>query len=395
MSDHWPQSGQTLLDIINPAYSVHIKWRRNYFEDYRNLSFDYAKCGTVVLTEVINSEHDNIKADAWFLSGVYLLRQALELGIKSLICRIAPNTPFIQNAFLSCQHDLEQLFQIYSSGKETYLSPDEHVWLSAYFASLELVDKKSDMFRFPFDDDFLFQYRDKFLDNVAVANNLVQAVNLVTKCLSCGHISQDAAFDATLPPAFFMFASHGFGNCYLWQPISDEGFFIKIQGYNDVAQFLFEQCPTITLKEKTFPLLFLLRNSVELGLKQLFYSRTEHGLCRKVFFSKRNSHKIGKDLWPSVRPVIEYYATISGEDTSILSIVESYILEIEKLDKNGDIFRYPTSYSLEYRLDDMDLDILNVYSFILGIISFLNGCNAMLENIADYESDMRSEYGYY
>lgn len=394
MSNHWPQSGQALLDIKDPTYSVYIKWERKYFEDYRDLAFDYEKCGTAVLTEVINSEHDNTKADAWFLSGIYLLRQALELGLKSLICRIAPNTPFIQNAFLSCQHDLEQLFQIYSTGTETYLSTDEQAWLSAYLASLELVDQKSDMFRFPFDDNFLSQYRDKFLDNVAVANNLVQAWNLIEKCLNYGHIPHDAEYDATLPPDFFMFASHGFGNCYLWQPISDEGFFIKIQGYNDVAHFLFEQCPNITLKEKAFPLLFLLRNSVELGLKQLFYSRIEHGLCRKVFFSKRNSHKIGKDLWPSVRPVIEHYATASGEDLSILNAVESNILEIEKLDKNGDIFRYPTSYSLEYRLDDKHLDILNVYNFILGIINFLNGCNAMLEDIADYESDMRSEYGY-
>lgn len=395
MSDHWPQSGQSLFDIRNPTYSVHIKWQRNYFEDYRNLTFEYAKCGVAVLTEVINSGHDNIKSDAWFLSGVYLLRQTLELGLKSLICRIAPNTPFIQKTFESCQHDLEQLFQIYSTGKETYLSPDEQVWLSAYLTSLELIDKKSDMFRFPFDDNFLSQYRDKFLDNVAVANNLIQAIDLIEKCLSCGQTSPDADFDAKLPPTFFVFATHGFGNCYLWQPISNEGFFVKIQGYNDVAQFLFEQCSSISLKEKTFPLLFLLRNSVELGLKQLFYTRTEHGLCRKVFFSKRNSHKIGKDLWPSVRPIIEHYAASSGEDISILSTVESYILEIEKLDKNGDAFRYPTSYSLEYRLNEKTLDILNVYNFMLGIISFLNGCNAMLENIADFESDMRSDYGYY
>lgn len=394
MSEHWPKSGQSLMDIKNTAYAVHIKWQRKYYEDYRSLTFDYAKCGIAVLTEVINSGHDNIKSDAWFLSGIYLLRQALELGLKSLICRIAPNTPFIQSTFEVCQHDLEQLFQVYSTGKETYLSLDEQAWLSAYLASLELVDKKSDMFRFPFDDAFLSQYRDKFLDNVAVTNNLVQAMDIIEKCLNCGQTSQDDDFDAKLVPTFFVFASHGFGNCYLWQPISDEGFFMKIQGYNDVAQFLFEKCPTITLKEKTFPLLFLLRNSIELGLKQLFYSRTEHGLDRKVFFSKRNSHKIGKDLWPSVRPVIEHYASASGEDVSILSIVESNILEIEKLDKNGDIFRYPTSYSLEYRLDDKTIDILNVYHFMLGIISFLNGCNAMLDNVADFESDVRNDYGY-
>lgn len=395
MSDYWPQPGQSLLDIRDPQYTVHIKWSKDYFRDYRKLAFDYAKCGTAVFTEVINSEHDNVKADAWFLAGIYLLRQALELGLKSLICRTASSTPDIQNTFLSCQHNLEALFKVYTSSSEQYLTTAEHTWLLTYLASLETVDEKSDMFRFPFDDVFLSQYRDKFLDNVDVANNLLQAFDLVEKCINCGITSPDSVFDTSLTPSFFVFASHGYGNCYLWQPISDEGFFLKVQGYNDVAQFLFEQCPNISLDEKTYPLLFLLRNSIELGLKRLFYSRVEHGLCPKIFFSKRNSHRIKKDLWKSVRPTIEYYANETGEDISVLDLVETYISEIESLDKNGDGFRYPTSYSLEYRLDDKDFDILNMYGFMLGIINFVNGCSAMLENISDYEADMRSEYGYY
>ena len=80
---------------------------------------------------------------------------------------------------------------------------------------------------------------------------------------------------------------------------------------------------------------------------------------------------------------------------SVLSLVEAQLTEVESIDKNGDNFRYPTSFSLEYRVNDIDLDIKNVYEFMLGIINFLNGCDALLEHISDCEADMRNEYGYY
>lgn len=76
------------------------------------------------------------------------------------------------------------LFQRYNDvKKENYLTESENVWLEKYFTSLEVVDSKSDMFRFPFEDDFLSKYRDRFWENVDVANNILQAFTLVKKCI--------------------------------------------------------------------------------------------------------------------------------------------------------------------------------------------------------------------
>lgn len=59
---------------------------------------------------------------------------------------------------------------------------------------------------------------------------------------------------------------------------------------------------------------------------------------------------------------------------------------------DGDNFRYPTSYSLEYRFDDKRLDISNVYIYLKAIINFLDCCDSMLDEIAYYESEMRVQY---
>lgn len=57
-----------------------------------------------------------------------------------------------------------------------------------------------------------------------------------------------------------------------------------------------------------------------------------------------------KELWKNVRSMIEYYAKAQGQGIVIIDIVESQIQKLGNIDKNGDIFRYPTSYSLEYGL---------------------------------------------
>lgn len=245
------------------------------------------------------------------------------------------------------------------------------------------------MFRFPFGDEFLSKYRDMFLDNVDVANNLVQAFSLVYKCMQKGKILE--AFDSNFKSEFFVFASHGIGNCYLWQRVSDEGFHVKITGYNAVIDYIYND-RNILPEVKFYPVMFMFRNTIELCLKRLFYSRVEKGVSLKIFNSKRRSHFIKKDLWRNVKPVIVRYAKASGSDLEMIEIVDKALCTINQIDKNGDMFRYPTTYSLEYKFDKKGIDMDNVYRYLKSLINFLDECDSILDEIAEYESDMRAEY---
>ena len=111
----------------------------------------------------------------------------------------------------------------------------------------------------------------------------------------------------------------------------------------------------------------------------------------KVFYSKRKSHLIKKDLWKNVKPVILKYTNDSGNDVAEVAIVEKLIDDISLLDKNGDNFRYPTSYSLEYCFDNKKVDLVNIYEYNKALINFLDGCDLMLDAIADYQSEMKAE----
>lgn len=388
----WPTDSMDFWKIENIGDVVTVRWSHNYFEDYKVLAFNFFECGYYTFAEVIRSGHDNIKSDTWFLPGIFLMRHSIELGVKALLCRIYQGNKFIQDSFEECGHDVSMSFRRYcNNGKESFLTNEEKKWLIDYLDSLEEVDKKSDVFRFPFENDFLLKYRNKFLKNIDVANNLIQAFCLVKKCIQKGDISDCTKFNGKLFPQFFIFASHGIGNCYFWQRLSDEGFQVKVEGYINVTDYIYRN-QQISNETKFYPLMFMFRNTIELCLKRLFYRRVDDGVPMKVFFSKRKSHLIKKDLWKNVKPVILKYANDSECEMKLINIVENLIEEISKLDKNGDNFRYPTSYSLEYRFDDKKIDIKNVYTYLRALVNFLDSCDDMLAQIVEYQSEMEAVY---
>ncbi|CUX14521.1 hypothetical protein [Clostridium sp. C105KSO13] len=67
----WPSGNKDFWKIECDASKVFVKWSHNYFEDYKQLAYNFYKCGFSTFDEVIRSGHDNIKSDMWFLTGVF------------------------------------------------------------------------------------------------------------------------------------------------------------------------------------------------------------------------------------------------------------------------------------------------------------------------------------
>lgn len=377
-------------DIEDSNFLVKIKWSKEPEKDYSELADNYFKCAYKICNEVVQSGHDNIKSDMWFLPSVYMFRQSIELGIKALICRTISSNKRIQEIFCKFKHDLSSLFELYKKSEENYLEHFELSWLEDYLDNLEEVDKKSDLFRFPFNDEFLKRYRNQFLDVCSMGNNLWQSYSLVKKCLDKGNKSSIIEFDKNRAPKFLKFATDGIGNCYLWESITSDGFHKQVVGYSEAAQFLFCKCDNISNEQKTYPLVFLYRNLIELSLKRMFYKNVEHGVLK---YNKIRSHILYKDLWKNVKPMIEYYAG-EREDVSLIDVVGKQLEDLSGIDKEGDMFRYPTSFSLEYKFNKEIVDLKNICKYMQTIFNFLDGCDCQLSEISDYELE-RKHYNDY
>lgn len=389
----FPEDSDDLWNQIFNEYIIKIQWNNVPFEDYSELARSYTAVSVIVFQELLNDWRNNLKADTWVLPAIYLMRQAIELGIKSLLCRIKNNNKHdLQNLFKSCKHDLHSMFLISEQELKLYLSDNEFAWLNDYIISLTNIDAKSDTFRYPFNIDFINLYENKFLDNLQIGRNLLQANTLISKCINWGICdSTYCEFNNNYPAEFFIYTTHGFGNCHLWNPYNEIDYHKIIHGYTEVADYVFNSTNTDNLKQNTYPLIFLLRNTIEIQLKAIFELKLLNGVYKKKGYGDRKSHKIKSDLWKTISPIITYYVT-TNDELSLLRVVEHQLFDLDNFDKSGASFRYPSTYSFEYYFNNVNFDVKNIYICLKSINNFLDSCSHSLHARLEYEEEMKQYY---
>ena len=269
------------------------------------------------------------------------------------------------------------------------------LWIRSYLAELEFLDAKSDLFRYPIKDGALAEYDDSFLDIVDMANSIDQCYSIIYKCVDNKHnpLKYNGDIDLSLEPKVLFFATHGYGNCMLYTSPWDEGYYTHIKGYSDIAEFLLKKLDKNHLSFLTIA--FLVRHSIELALKNMLLSRTDVSVEKRLQKSKIKSHTIYKDLWLSVKDMVEHYANKNAYDADVVVCADEYLRKLSDLDKKGDKFRYPTNYGLEYSLDLKEVDFYQSIYWLISVFNFVDGCSAMLDAAYEYECDMRNEYSYW
>lgn len=76
----------------------------------------------------------------------------------------------------------------------------------------------------------------------------------------------------------------------------------------------------------------------------------------------------------------------------VVSLADTYLSELSKLDKQGDRFRYPTNYGLEYHLQLNKIDYYQAIYWLISIFNFVNGCSDMLDSAYEFECEIRDDY---
>ena len=176
-----PKEKHSFYDRYDDNYLVHIKWSKKIEEDYAKLADNYFKCGYKAYMSIVESDNNNIKYDMWILPSIYMLRQSIELFIKALVYRGINSKKESQQIFIKCKHNVYKCYKEYIKTDENYLDSIEKKWIESYLMNIEDIDAKSDLFRFPFNNDFMSQYRNKFLDISDIGNNLLQCCSLLKK----------------------------------------------------------------------------------------------------------------------------------------------------------------------------------------------------------------------
>lgn len=383
--DYWVKANRSFYDCNE---GTTISWKRKYDEDLYQMSKEFLLCAYYATDDIAKEEHNNAKYDMWFLACVYMFRQSLELILKSLVFRAVRTRHEFEVALAEDKHKLTSLWDRYKQSRDVlYISFDERIWLQEYLDNVEVIDKNSTLFRYPFKDDFLKQYNNDFLDICEIGNSFLNAYAILNKEYKGVSDTSIYEIDTSRNTDFLVFANHGYGNCQLWESPWGDGFHKQVEGYSEVAEFIYEKYKQEHNDAYIFPMLFLLRNAIELSLKRLLFAKVINGVEQKWIRKTRNSHSL-KELWTVVNTMVRNYANKHGEDLQYLDYLENGIQELDSIDKNGDVFRYPFDYNLSYRFDGQIIDVDNAFEFMAGIFNILDGCSSMLSDIADCEAEM-------
>lgn len=384
----WIKANHSFYDV---SEGTKIRWKGNYHEDLYDLSKAFFVCAYETTKDIVEDIHNNTKYDMWFLPSIYMFRQSIELLLKALLARHMAKRHDIEVAFAKCKHNLEEIYSNYEKNNSSIqISEDEIIWIKKYLKSIEIVDKNSSLFRYPFKDSFLQQYKNSFLDICEMGNLFLNAYAILDKEYTGREDKTIMTIDLTMNSDFLIFASNGFGNCYLWESPWGDGFHKQIIGYSKVAEFIYSKYDEDKDSSRLFPMLFLIRNAIELAVKRLLFVKVGNRVDTKIVRKSKNSHLL-TELWNAVEPMLSYYANEHGEDINDLSLLKRYIQELNGFDKNGDAFRYPFDFNMTYRFNDKTIDINNAFKWMISIFNILDGCDYMLSDIADYESERAAE----
>lgn len=80
------------------------------------------------------------------------------------------------------KHEIEIGLEHYNNSSPLMsVTTEECKWIKEYIHDIESSDSASDLFRYPFSEDFLKNYNYGFLDIVAMVNRLINAYSILSK----------------------------------------------------------------------------------------------------------------------------------------------------------------------------------------------------------------------
>lgn len=291
----WADHELSIWNVVNDNLLENIKWNHVYWKDYLYLAAQYKQAGYTVLNEVIQAGHDNLKDDTWFLTGIFMLRQSVELVIKAKVYDMFSEKKKIQEFLKKTKHNLVAILRGIRVEDESVIPELEFVWLQKYLIDIENIDSRSTLFRYPFELKFLNKYSGKFVHIRDTANTMLLAYDIIFNSLN--HVKNVEVCPAEhFPvPTFFTFTDNGIGNFRLgsWNSIAKatDDYYDVIQGYTKVSEFLVS---VESNGEMIFPILFTLRHLLELELKQLASSDYFEVSSLKI---DDRSHRLYNKLW--------------------------------------------------------------------------------------------------
>lgn len=158
------------------------------FYIYAQNFYEAAENVTHYLMEEAAKNQDIAKLDLWCYSMIYLYRQSLELLLKASIFQTITNNIDRKRVISNIRHDLKQAYEKIIEIKGLTIGDNKNAkWLMEYLSNISFIDRKSDMFRYPFGNnrELLFK-KQTSISLVAIYDNMNKAYSIIKDIYDMG-----------------------------------------------------------------------------------------------------------------------------------------------------------------------------------------------------------------
>lgn len=355
---------------------------------YKYATNFYEAAETVIhyLIEEASLQRDIATLDLWYFAMIYLYRQSIELIIKANIFKITTKKTERKTIIEQIRHDLKQGYEKLFDLKNLELNINENTrWLHSFLSDISYLDSSSDMFRYPFGNDFSVLFNEQTsISLIETYKNMNRAYSILKEMYTSG-VPPEYNYESSLPKLIPDGGRYYYLQSVVGYKFADRDFYPYYASYKQIADYLRDKILKENKLELFIPMCYMYRNAVELGLKRIIFEDSYIDPNKALKILKRKKHSI-LGLWNSFIEGISRYKTSFNSAT--LNTVSQYIQELHSFDHNSDLFRYPCNKNIDsYFLNEEEFDIENLSVRFKELCDFLERTDDLLKEIIEYEQE--------
>lgn len=371
-----------------------LKNSGNLSDEFYRYSKSFHLAGDELIHYLLTKANRNIaKLDTWFFAIGYLYRQSLELILKATIFRYVTDNAEQKVVIGKVRHDLNECFMLILEKLPAYeveVVSDDLDWVRTYFQDITLLDRESDMFRYPFNRKMEVVFRKQtHISLKAMKQNMNTAYKIIEDILTkgCPFIGDYRMFQ----PKFIISGGGYYEQSVVGYQFSEHDFYPYFKSYEESANCLKD----IIIGTKNYnlflPMCYLFRNAIELGLKRILLEDCEIKYDNALAIMRDKKHSV-LGLWNKIKDEISEKSNAPKSDTT-MEDVDKYIIQLHDFDSCSSKFRYPVGKDLKFHFPrEVKLSVENIAKCFNELCTFLDCVDGMLSEIKSINAEMQAEW---
>lgn len=412
ISTIYPKKGK-IIDAFdkNSKYLVKVVAPVNLSKTLFQYAENFFEAAHIITEFILDTDHPDIgKLDTYFFSIAFLYRHCIEVGLKAIAFQYIQNEGERKIFIKNTRHNLFDILKVIEAKSGTKRPDVEIEWLRKYFDDINLIDKESDSFRYPFHivkklDEWGFDAKfniepvfteQTHIDLVKFANKFEAAFEIIKKWY---FRDGDSAVEwKDLKPVFIETGGYYYGQSVVGYNFVRKDFYPYIKAYLETANYLKWYMKNKTdlgdceCKNRIFlPMCYLYRNCVELSLKTIWFEEIGEDFQMKCKLMLDKKHSI-EGMWKKLKPYVLEYSN-GTDEPEYIDVIEDYCMQVHKLDSDANKFRYPMANNLQvYFSQNKRFDFIHTGNFFEALNNILDGIDSEFNNINEARAEMEAEF---